>query len=131
MRKLLIVDDNADLLFAMQRLLSFYNFTVRTLQNSKTLPGEIASFRPEVILIDVLLSGEDGRRICKDLRNDQRNSEITLILFSASPGHLINFHEYGADQAIEKPFGVKDLIEKIEGAIVLRREFISKMSRKF
>ena len=61
MRKLLIIDDSKDLLFAMQRLLSFYDFTVRTATDSKTLQYEIESFKPEIVIIDVLLSGENGR----------------------------------------------------------------------
>lgn len=131
MRKLLILDDNAELLFALQRLLSFYNFSIRTKEDTRSLPNEINSFKPEVIIIDVLLGGEDGRQVCTDLRNDPNNKEVTLILFSASPGHLLNFQEYGADAAIEKPFGAKDLVEKIEAAILTRREFLFNMSRKF
>lgn len=131
MRKLLILDDNAELLFAIQRLLSFYNFTIRTIEDTRSLLNEINSFKPEVIIIDVLLRGEDGRQVCTALRNDPNNKEITLILFSASPGHLLNFQEYGADAAIEKPFGSKDLVEQIEAAILSRREFLFNMCRKF
>lgn len=131
MRKLLILDDNADLLFAIQRLLSFYDFTIRTIDDTKSLHHEINSFKPEVIIIDVLLRGEDGRQVCTALRNDPSNKEITLILFSASPSHLLNFQECGADAAVEKPFSAKDLVAKIEAAILTRREFLFNMSRKF
>lgn len=126
MRKLLIVDDNADLLFAMQRLLSFYDFSVRIVQDHKNIFYEIGSFKPGIVLIDVLLSGEDGRQICKTLRQDRRNDEVTLILFSASPKHLQNFREYKADGVIEKPFGIKDLIEKIDLCEWSRKEYLKK-----
>jgi len=127
MRNLLIVDDNADLLFAMQRLLSFYDFTVRTAIDNKTFPDEFESFKPEIVIIDILLNGEDGRQICKALRENPRNKEVTLILFSASSKHLINFQEYGADGIIEKPFEIKELIEKIEIAVQSRREYLANM----
>ena len=126
MRKLLIVDDNGDLLFAMQRLLSFYDFSVRTVQDPRNLLHEIASFKPDIIIIDVLLSGEDGRQICKDLRADRSNEETTLILFSASPKHLQNFRECKADGVIEKPFGIKDLIEKIDAAYRSRKDYLAR-----
>lgn len=126
MRKLLIVDDNADLLFAMQRLLSFYDFSVRTVQDHNNILYEIGSFRPEIVLIDVLLSGADGRQICKELRGDRRNDEVTMILFSASPTHLRNFRECKADGIIEKPFGIKDLIEKLDFAEWSRKEYLKK-----
>ena len=126
MRKLIIVDDNAELLFAMQRLLSFYDFTVRTVQDHQNVLHEIASFKPGIIIIDVLLGGADGRQICKALRENPANWDITLILFSASPRHLENFREYKADGVIEKPFGIKDLIEKIEAAVQYRKQWLAK-----
>ena len=123
MRKLLIIDDSKDLLFAMQRLLSFYDFTVRTVTDSKTLQFEIEIFKPEIIIIDVLLSGENGREICKIVRENPANKEITLILFSASPRHLKNFEECNADGVIEKPFGIKELIENIDSAVERRKKY--------
>ncbi|MDB5199694.1 MAG: response regulator transcription factor [Chitinophagaceae bacterium] len=125
MRKLLIVDDNADLLFAIQRLLSFYDFTVRTVTDSKACMQEFKSFMPEIVIIDVLLSGEDGRQLCKALRENPYNKEVTLILFSASPKCLENFHECNADGVIEKPFGIKDLLEKIEAAVQCRKKSLA------
>lgn len=129
MRKLLIVDDNADLLFAMESLLSFYNFEIRTATGSKTLMDEVASFKPEIIIIDVLLCGEDGRNICKTLRENSSYKEITLILFSASPRHLKDFKEHGADGIIEKPFGIKGLIEIIEASLQSRKEYLANLHK--
>jgi DNA-binding response OmpR family regulator len=121
MRNLLILDDNEDLLFAMQRLLSFYDFTVITAKDHKTFFDIFESAKPAIVIIDVLLGGADGRQICKKLREDPQNKEITLILFSASPKHLENFEAYGADGIIEKPFGIKDIIEKMDAAVLSRK----------
>jgi Response regulator containing a CheY-like receiver domain and an HTH DNA-binding domain len=126
MRKLLIVDDSADLRDAMQRLLSFYDFIVHTATDSKTLVDQLELFKPDIIIIDVLLNGEDGRQICKDIRENPLNKEITILLFSASPKHLVNFQEYEADGVIEKPFGIKELIENIETAIQNRMKYLDK-----
>ena len=127
MRKLLILDDNAELLFAMKSLLSFYDFEVSTATTNKKLTEEIASFNPEIVIIDVLLCGEDGRDVCKALRQNPAYKEITLILFSASPMHLQGFKEHGADGVIEKPFGIKELIENIEMAVRSRKEYLASM----
>lgn len=70
MRKLLILDDNEELLFAIQRLLSFYDFTVITAKDDKTFLEKFESFKPGIVIIDVLLGGTDGRQICKKLRED-------------------------------------------------------------
>ncbi|MEO7291558.1 MAG: response regulator [Ginsengibacter sp.] len=127
MRKLLIVDDNDELLLAMKSLLSFYGFDIHTATGSKILMDEIASFKPEVIILDVLLCGEDGRDICKKIRQDSNYNEIALLLFSASPKHLVDYKKHGADGVIEKPFAIKELIENIETTVKLRREYLSRM----
>ena len=124
MRKLLIVDDNAELLFAMKSLLSFYGFDIHTATGSKILMDEIASFKPEVIILDVLLCGEDGRDICKKIRENSNYNEITILLFSASPKHLQDFKKHGADGFIEKPFEIKKLIENIETAMQSRKSIL-------
>lgn len=126
MRNLLILDDNEELLLAMQRLLSFHDFTVITAKNNKAFLEKFKSFKPGIVIIDVLLAGADGREICKKLREDPLNREVTLILFSASPKHLENFEKYGADGIIEKPFGIKDIIEKINAAVQTRKEYLAR-----
>lgn len=129
MRKLLIADDNPDLAYAMQRLLSFYDFTARVVKDSKSLVAEVESFKPDIILIDVFLGGEDGREICKELRADPVYKTIPLILFSASPKDLENFRESGADGAIAKPFAIPDMINQIKFAVLNRKETLSKLSQ--
>ena len=121
MRKLLIVDDSTDLIYGMQRLLTFYDFNVRVAKDHKTLMNELESFKPEIILIDVLLGGEDGREICRALRETLAFKQLTIILFSASSKYLENFQEAGADGAIQKPFEITDLINQIKFAVLHRK----------
>lgn len=125
MRRLLVVDDNTDLLSAMESLVSLYNFTVQTATNHKTLLEKIESFKPDIVLIDVLLAGENGKDICRALRENPANKEMTLILFSASPKDLLDFKECRADGVIEKPFGIKELIQQIETAVQSRKEHLT------
>lgn len=121
MRRLLVVDDSRDLLYAMKSLLGHYDFEVRTATNSKTFQKEIASFNPEIIIIDVILFGENGRDICKSFGENPENNNVIVFLFSASPNHLKDFEECGADGIIEKPFGIKELVEKINNIAKSRR----------
>ena len=117
MKKLLVIDDSEDLLYAMQLLLSYYDFEVRTATNNKTFLEELELFKPAIIIMDVLLNGEDDREICRSLRQNPANDGIILILFSASSYRLKNFEECGADAIIEKPFGIKELVEKINSVV--------------
>ena len=126
MRKLLILDDSSDLLFAIQESFSLYNFTTRTVTDIANLFKELKSFNPEIIIIDVFLKRENGRDLCKQLREDPTYNHTTLILFSSSSKYLLNYQECGADGTIEKPFGIKELIEKIEAAVQYRKNINEK-----
>lgn len=116
MKKLLILDDSEDLLFALEQLISKYGFTVRTAVDPKTFVIELDTFKPDIVLIDVMLNVADGRRICRYIREHTEYKDLTLILFSSSAAHLKDFMEYRADAIIEKPFEIKELIEKINSA---------------
>jgi DNA-binding response OmpR family regulator len=122
MQKLLVVDDSEDLLFAMQTLLEQYDFEVRTATNEASFLKEATLFKPAIIIMDVLLNGENGRDICKSFRENPDNENVALILFSASANNLKNFEECGADGIIEKPFGIKELIKKIETILQFRKK---------
>ena len=124
MKKLLIVDDSTDLL-AMQRLLSFYNFSVRAVKDSKSLMTELELFKPDIILLDVLLGEEDGRKICKELREDPANKNVAVILFSGSEKHIEDYQEWGADGAIKKPFAINDLVNQIKSGILNRKNMLA------
>lgn len=125
MEKLLVVDDSQDLLDALEYLLCYYGYEVRTATNHRALLKELESFKPSIVIIDVKLNGENGRDICKSFRKSADNKHITLILFSASAGHLDNFEECGADGVIEKPFVITELHNKIEAAVRSRKEQIA------
>lgn len=124
MRKLLLVDDDADLLYSMQRLLAFYDYSIKAVKDGKTMFREIDGFHPDIILMDVMLSDEDGRELCRALREVSNYNQVTVILFSGSPKHLKDLQECGADGAIEKPFTMADLINQINFAVMNRKELL-------
>ncbi len=74
----------------------------------------IKSFSPDLILLDIYLQGEDGREICKELRKQEATKYLCILMFSASTKALINYQSYGADGYIEKPFGLQEIVNKIE-----------------
>lgn len=74
-------------------------------QQEVILMNEIASFKPEVIIIDILLCGEDGRDICKKIREDSNYNAVTLLLFSASPKHLLDYKKMEQMGLLKNHFG--------------------------
>ena len=113
MPKILVIDDDVDILSVMEILLSMKGFNVEvTAKGENTFP-KIESFKPDLILLDVLISGYDGRVICKELKSNEETKSIPVIMFSAHPGAAATIADYGADDFIAKPFNVTNLIDKI------------------
>lgn len=114
MKKLLIVDNDADGLEAMQLLLSVSGYKVKTATSYKSLLNIVYAFKPDMIIMDVMLSGEDGRNICKDLKEDPLTKDLCILLISGSHLNLIDYKSYQADGCLEKPFDQQILCDKIE-----------------
>lgn len=114
MSKIVIVDDSPDLLEVLKFFLEEKGYEVETVTRQNDLIPLIKSFSPDLIILDIYLQGEDGREICKKLRKQEETKYLCILMFSASPKALINYKEYGADGYIEKPFGLNEIVDKIE-----------------
>jgi Response regulator containing CheY-like receiver, AAA-type ATPase, and DNA-binding domains len=117
MKRILIIDDSRDLLEAMRMFLELKNYNVKTLTDCNDIIQIVKEYDPDLVIVDVFLSGEDGRDICKKLKEYDETKHVCIILLSGSPDILRNHKEFGADSFIEKPFDVNHLLEKIEGAL--------------
>lgn len=114
MAKILIIDDDPDIRTVMNILLKKQGHEVETAAKEPEAFEKIRQFNPSVILLDVLLSGADGRKICKDIKADAATKNIPVIMFSAHPGAADKIDAYGADDFIAKPINADRLLEKID-----------------
>lgn len=121
MSKIIIVDDSADLLEVMKFFLEEKGFEVVTATQKKSLVSLIKSFSPDLIILDIYLQEEDGREICKELRRHQETKHLCILMFSASKPTL-DFKEYGADGYIQKPFGLDEIVAKIESILEICKD---------
>jgi two-component system phosphate regulon response regulator PhoB len=117
MAKILIVDDSESLLTLLSEILIKHGFKVQTAFSKKELVLVLLSSIPDLILLDVRLGGEDGRKICRDLKANSSYKNIPVILLSGSHELLESFQEYHADDFIEKPFDMDKIIGKITGIL--------------
>lgn len=122
MTKILIVDDSTDLLEMMEYVLSHRGYKVKSLNNAHNLKKVISDFQPGLIILDIFLADEDGRNICKGLKEDKDTLHIPILVFSASTERLKDYESYCADSVIEKPFELKQLIEKITSLLSHAKE---------
>jgi DNA-binding response OmpR family regulator len=114
MKKVLVIDDDPDILEAVQMILESggYNSDITT-KGDETYK-KIEGYKPDLIILDVLLSGNDGRRICKNLKADVSTKKIPIIMISAHPTAKDSVKQCGADSFVAKPFSVTELLAEIE-----------------
>ena len=115
MAKILIVEDDPDLCELLTVLLQRNGFEVQSAISKEELFAKLNNFTPDLILLDILLPGYNGRDICKEIKGKRKG--ILIILMSANPLLLLNHEECHADGAIEKPFNNEDIIDKIKHVI--------------
>ena len=113
MNKILVVDDDRDILEVVSMLLRRNDYNVLTLSRGTHITDSIQNFSPDLILLDVALAGEDGRVICSRLKASNETKHIPVILFSAHYDMVNNIQECLADGLITKPFEVSYLLETI------------------
>ena len=118
MPRIYVIDDDKDLLTVVKSLLLKKGFNVSTFTDWRIAKNAIKLFEPQLILLDVFLSGIDGLDICQKLKSSPLTRHIPIILFSAFPRIAETaIHDYGADDFIAKPFEVGDLIKKVHSVL--------------
>jgi DNA-binding response OmpR family regulator len=115
MAKILIVEDNTDLLEFVCLLLKKNNSEVYAASLCKEIEPHLVLFHPDIILLDVLLKDGDGREACKAIKNNHQ--DIPIILLSGNSKLLSDYIDYHADDIIEKPFTIDTLIGKIDNVL--------------
>lgn len=117
MKRILIIDDDIDILASLQRLLSINNFEVDITSKWHDVFDKIGSFKPNLIILDVFLAGIDGRNICKQLKRENITRQIPVLMFSGNESVADNIISYGADDFISKPVNLPVLLTKIDGLL--------------
>ena len=121
--KILVVDDEKDLLELLKMALVQEGYAVRTACDAAEALSIIKADRPDLILLDVLLPDISGIRLTTRLKNDAETAGIPIILLTAKDGEtdIIVGLSVGADDYITKPFSMKVLLARME--VIIRRAY--------
>jgi DNA-binding response OmpR family regulator len=114
---ILVIDDNQDILLMLKTMLTIKGYGVSVKDNIKGLESSIKELKPDVILMDMLLSGADGREVCKELRKNAAFAHIPIVMISAHSHVKEECIEAGANYFMEKPFDMNNLIKIVEEAL--------------
>ena len=111
--KILVIDDDPDILDAVKLMLEYAEYKVETSEKADSVEKLLNGNLPDLILLDVLLSGKDGREICKLLKNKKDIKHIPIIMISAHPNLKNLVKECGAQDFLAKPFEMDELLSKV------------------
>ena len=127
--KILLVDDNEDMLETLKHLFTLYEFNVVLAKNGKEAVEMAKNESPNLIILDALMPVMNGFEACKQLKAENITKEIPVIFLSANyteDSHRVLGLELGADDYILKPFNAKELVTKVK-SILNRKELIEKL----
>jgi DNA-binding response OmpR family regulator len=113
MNRVLIVDDNNDILWVVEIILKRYGFNVMTTLRGEEVLAKTKMFSPQLILLDVFLSGIDGIDVCNTLKSTPETKDIPVIMISAHTNFKDIKKFCKADDFIAKPFDANELVKKI------------------
>ena len=118
MYKILIVDDDVDLLEITALILKMNNFKVEAIGNWEKIQLSISVFKPDLILLDVSLDGDaDGRIICRQIKTADATKHIAVLLFSGNYNIKHTLPQYLPDGFLAKPFEAVRLVQEINSIL--------------
>jgi DNA-binding response OmpR family regulator len=122
---ILIVDDHREIRDLVSRALTKEGFRVSTAADGRAMQKVLADGRIDLILLDLMLPGEDGLSLCRTLRAESSVPIIMLTAKGEEVDRVIGL-EMGADDYLSKPFGSRELIARIKAVLRRSQEKVSK-----
>ena len=120
--KVLVVDDERDMLELLEIHFRAQGYEVRTAANGLQALNAARGFLPDLIVLDLMLGELDGLSICEILRAQPSTSDIPVIVITAMDGCIPRFHalDAGANDYLAKPFSPRELLQRAEKIIEAR-----------
>ena len=111
MKKILVVEDDVDILYIVQHILVSHGFDVQTHSTGLNVPDIVMHYHPNLILLDIRLPGKLGTEVCSELKQIHTNLPVILLSAHADQGEA--FAICDADGFIQKPFDITNLLATI------------------
>jgi PAS domain S-box-containing protein len=123
-RRVLIVDDDAAIRLICREVLEAHGFLVREAEEGNGAIAEARRFRPDLVLVDVMMPEIDGFELAQRLRGERETALVPIIFVSArgQTADKVRAFKLGAEDYLVKPFDTAELVARVEKAL-LRRDF--------
>lgn len=121
MPKIYVVDDEKDIREILKVNLQKNGYDVATFASAEEVLKQLAIAKPDLFILDIMMSGMDGLDLCKHIRASNTLKDIPILFLSAKSAELdkVLGLELGADDYITKPFSIHELIARVKA--ILRR----------
>jgi len=115
-KKILIVEDEENLLRLESILLASRGYEVKGVMDGPSALEAVASTKPDLVLLDIMLPGVDGYEVCRQIKANEATRHIQVVILSAKKSNedLVKGEQAGADWYITKPFKSAMVIETIQ-----------------
>lgn len=117
-QKILVVDDDSNIAELISLYLTKEMFEVKTAEDGEEALASFDTFKPDLVMLDLMLPGIDGYQVCRTIRS-KSNTPIIMLSAKGETFDKVLGLELGADDYIIKPFDTKELIARVKA--VLRR----------
>jgi DNA-binding response OmpR family regulator len=118
MKKILLVDDDMDLLFMLKNALKANGYSVTVLADGSAVLNTIEFVRPDMIILDIHMPPWDGRTICAGIKNTQAYKDIPIVLYSALEEDKEAVTRCKANRFLQKPLSTSAFIDEIKAVMM-------------
>ena len=116
-KTVLVIDDDPDILDALQMTLESAGYTTFISQDAEETLPKARECHPDLIILDMLLSGYDGQVIAQQLKRADQTKSIPVLMISAHPDAQRRAEAAGANAFLAKPFDIGDLLDTVESLL--------------
>lgn len=109
-KKVAIIDDDKDIVDVLDMAFTGEGYSTKVALRADETVAIAKKFKPDLIVLDVVISGKDGRVVCKELKNTPDTKNIPVVMMSAHASARSSALEMGADCFIAKPFNLDDML---------------------
>ena len=114
--KILIVDDEPNIVISLECLMKKEGFEVAVAGDGEEALAKVASFNPDLMLLDVMMPKKSGFEVCEVLRADPSKAGLLIVMLTAKgrDTEVAKGLAIGADAYVTKPFSTKDLVVRVK-----------------
>ncbi len=127
--RVLVVDDEDNITFLLDSALRHFGFDVRVAGTGRAALSEVEEFRPDVVLLDVMLPDLDGFKIVRRMRMEGAKVPVLFLTARDTVEDKVRGLSLGGDDYVTKPFSLEEVVARIQ--VILRRQGLSAGSSRF